>query len=173
MNFAPVERFEFHGEFEVISINGLHFESHYIPEELLINILCFVDPKELLQLSVVCKKWCNIIKSDHFWSCLCKRFYPHKIKQLPWYIYYSYFTTNNYTNLLHNISGERRFDHWKINKNFGDKFIVESIPIGADPLPSDIKDFNGRTSCFATSFGTCRKIQVRHNVSFNVWNCLI
>lgn len=160
MNFEPVEYFKFRGSFEDESVNGLCLNNHYIPEELVFLILSYVEPNKLLHLSLVCKKWCNLIKSDHFWMYLYNRLCRKKAKHLPWYIYYSYFTTNNFHNLLRNTSGERRFDSWKIVSNQGDRFTIEGIPVGADPLPWDIADFNGRTSCFATSYGASKKIQV-------------
>lgn len=160
MNFEPVDRFKFLHPFEVDSLNGFCLKKRYIPEELIFLIFSYIDPKKLLHLSLVCKKWYNIIRSDNFWMYLYSRHCHKKAKQLPWYVYYSYFTTNNFHNLLKNTSGERRFEHWKIIRNGGDKFAVQSIPVGADPLPCDITDFNGRTSCFATSYGLSKKIQV-------------
>lgn len=160
MNFVPIEHFKFHGVFEEQSLNGSYFNNHYIPEEVIVNILSYLEPNKLLYLSVVCKRWCNIIKSDHFWMFIYNKHNLQKAKQLPWYVYYSYFTTGNFVNLLKNTTGERQYEHWKILRNPRDKFVIESIPVGADPLPCDIKDFNGRTSCFATSYGSSYKIQV-------------
>lgn len=161
MNLDPVDRFKFCRPFQIEdSFNGLCLGNHYIPEEIIVLILSYQEPKKLLHLSLVCKKWSNIIKSDSFWMYLYNKICFKKAKQLPWYVYYLYFTTNTFHNLLKNTSGERQFHYWKINYNGGDKFKVESIPEGADPLPYDIKDFNGRTSCFATSYGLSKKIQV-------------
>lgn len=160
MSSISVEDFKFHSAFESDSLNGLYLRNQYLPEEIIWNILSFVPPEKLLSLTLVCKKWCNIIKSDHFWMDLYNRFYTNKAKQLPWYVYYSFFTTKNFKNLLKNTNGEEKFKHWKIIKNFGDEFRIENPPEGADKLPSNVQDFNGKTSCFATSFYECNKIQV-------------
>lgn len=158
--FIPVDKFEFHSAFDVDSPNGLCFNNRYLPEEICLNILSYVPPAKILNLTLVCKNWCNIIKSDHFWMHLYNRYYSNKAKQLPWYVYYSLFTTKNYENLLKNANGEQAFKHWVIIKNYGDEFQIENPPFGADPLPANVKDFNGNTSCFATSFYECNKIQV-------------
>lgn len=41
-----------------------------------------------------------------------------------------------------------------------DRFIIENLPVGAEPLPSGVEDFNGAQSCFATSFLMCAKCQL-------------
>ncbi|KAJ8939456.1 hypothetical protein NQ318_023082 [Aromia moschata] len=38
-------------------------------------------------------------------------------------------------------------------------FELEDLPYGSEPLSLDVPDFNGCTSCFATSFYECKKIQ--------------
>lgn len=161
MTFYSVDNFKFHKPFIVDTPNGLCLGNHYIPEELIVFILSHIQPSELLQLTLVCKKWCNIIKSDSFWIYFHNKSHRNKAKPVPWYVHYSYFTTNNFHNLLINTTGERRFEHWKIRKNGGDRFTVESIPKGADPLPCDISDFNGRSGCFATSYHAGLKEQVK------------
>lgn len=36
---------------------------------------------------------------------------------------------------------------------------MESTPLGAQPLPEGVADFNGATSCFATTYELCAKQQ--------------
>lgn len=140
--------------------NGLFLNGCYIPEEVLTIILSHVDPKHLLKLSQVCKKWCRIIKSHVLWSIMYERKNKRKAKKLPWYVYYCYFATEYFDkNLLKNGNGQWMFNHWKIIKNYGDEFKIEKEPNGADPLPLDVPDFNGRKSCFATSYYECNKLQ--------------
>uniref|UniRef100_V5GSZ5 F-box only protein n=1 Tax=Anoplophora glabripennis TaxID=217634 RepID=V5GSZ5_ANOGL len=157
--FVPVNKFQFMSPFEDDSTNGLYFNDIYLPEEIIANILSHVPPKDVLKLTRVCKKWCNIVKSENFWMHVYNRHHS-KAKKLPWYVYYCYFTTNNFENLLKNGNGQEQYKHWKIIKNFGDKFTIEDPPTGADPLPLGVPDFNGHTSCFATSFQDCNKIQI-------------
>lgn len=173
MNFTPVEYFRFHSAFEDDEVNGLCLNNHYLPEEIIVIILSYLPPSKILNLSLVCKKWCNIIKSDHFWIHLYSRYYPNKSKQLPWYVYYSFFTTKNFDNLIQNGNGEKGYKYWKIIKNLGDEFRIEDPPAGANQLPSDVKEFNNKTSCFATSFYECNKIQVlKLNFDFISWTVL-
>lgn len=162
--FISVSEFKFMNPFEDDSPNGLHFNNIYLPEEVICNILSYVPPKDVLKLTLVCKKWCNIIKSQNFWMQIYNRYYPKKAKKLPWYVYYCYFTTDNFHNLLKNGNGQEQFKYWKIMKNYGDKFKIENTPAGSDPLPSGVPEFKGCTSCFATSFHDCNKIQVSEKV---------
>lgn len=168
MAIPPID-FTFHCTFDDDSPNGLCFNDHYLPMEVIWDIFSNLPPKELLKLTLVCKKWCNIIKSNHFWMFLYNKFYPNKAKQLPWYVYYLFFTTKNFDNLLKNATGEERFKHWTVVRQGGDKFAIESPPLGADNLPSGVKDFNNKNCCFATSFYECYKIQVHAtNNNFNI-----
>lgn len=159
--FVDVREFKFHGLFNEVDSNGLILNKIYLPTEVIIHILSFIDPNNLLELSLVCKNWCNIIKSNIIWKEIYKRHYPkQRAKNVPWYVYYNYFTTNNYKNLIKNGNGQMRYEHWEIVKNFGDEFKIENPPVGVDPLPGNVPDFNGAKSCFATSFYECNKIQV-------------
>ncbi|KAG5900533.1 hypothetical protein JTB14_022840 [Gonioctena quinquepunctata] len=158
-DFIPVGEFEFHDLFEEESTNGLCLDYVYIPEVLLTTILSYIPPKMLLHLSLVCKKWCNIIKSEHIWMHIYNWHRSSKAKNLPWYVYYCYFTTDNFTNLVKNGNGQEGYKHWDILHN-GDQFRIEDPPSGSDPLPVGVPDFNGYTSCFATSYSRCTKVQI-------------
>nr|CAH7759333.1 unnamed protein product [Callosobruchus chinensis]CAH7761829.1 unnamed protein product [Callosobruchus chinensis] len=162
-HFTPVDKFEFMGLLEISeqeSTNGLCFNDIYLPEEILLSILSYVPPKNLLSLTLVCKRWCNIIKSEALWMEIHKMNQPNwQRKKLPWYIYYCYHTTDSFKNMLKNGNGQEKFKHWKLVSNEGDQFQIENPPKGSDPLPPDVPDFNGKTSCFVTSFYECNKIQ--------------
>lgn len=154
------DTFTFHPQFEEDSTNGLCFKNIYLPEEIVMTILTHLPPKEILQATLVCKKWCNIIKSDIFWFELYSRIYRSKPKKLPWYVYYAFFTTDYFNrNLIKNGNGEERFNHWNIVYNYGDEFKIENPPNGSDPLPEGVLEFNNHTSCFATSYYECNKFQ--------------
>ncbi|KAJ8970261.1 hypothetical protein NQ317_018124 [Molorchus minor] len=157
---VPVEQFQFHEPFENDSINGLYFNNIYVPEEIVENILSHITPKDLLGLTLVCKKWCNIIKSENLWRHIYNKHFINKPKKLPWYVFYCFFVTNNFVNMLRNGNGQENFEHWTILRNYGDRFIIENPPSGCDELPQHIADFNGCTSCFATSFENCCKAQI-------------
>lgn len=157
------QQIEFLGDFiiENDSVNGLIFKGSYIPEEVMLNIFANLSPKDILNCSLVCKNWFNLAKSNALWQIIYNnREYPKKGKNLPWYVYYSYFTTENFKNLIKNGNGEEQFKYWEIVLNGGDKFIVEKEPVGSPPLPEDVPEFHGHTSCFATSFSDCLKYQV-------------
>lgn len=159
--YTSVDKFEFHGLLEEQDLNnGLIFNGTFIPDEILTQILSFIPSKRLLPLTLVCKKWCNIIKSEIFWMEIYNYDHPNKAKLLPWYVYYLYYTTANFSNLLKNGNGQEQFAHWVILKNLGDQFKIEDPPCGTIPLPEGVSDFNGHTCCFATSYYECTKIQV-------------
>lgn len=142
------------------TVNGLYFNNKFVPEEILCLILSFADDRNILKYTTVCKKWHNVIKSYTFWCSKYKRKYGRKAKKLPWYLYYCLFVHNFFeSNLIRNGCGEEGFNHWNILKNYGDEFKIENTPNGADPLPLDVADFNGKTSCFATSYFECSKEQ--------------
>lgn len=154
------DNFPFHSVFVEDCGNGLCFDDHYLPEEIVLTILTYLPPKEILSATLVCKKWCNIIKSDAFWFELYSRKYKAKPKKLPWYVYYAYLATDYFdNNLIKNGNGQDGFKHWNIVLNYGDEFRIEDSPVGSYPLPDDVPEFNGKTSCFATSYYECNKYQ--------------
>lgn len=159
---VPVNDFTFHELFEIEDVlNGMCFNNIYVPEEVLMNIFCYVPSKKLLRMTTTCKRWCNIIKSSRLWMSKYKKHFPGaKAKNLPWYVYYCYFATDNFTNLIRNGNGEEEFRHWKQFKPDLDKFKIEDPPEGCDPLPSGIPEFHGYTSCFVASHSESYKAQV-------------
>lgn len=168
--YTPVNEFSFMDPFDSHTTNGLLFDGIYIPQEVVSIILSFIPPSELLKLTLVCKMWCNLIKSDIVWMSIYERTHQVKAKNLPWYVYYCYFTTNNFKNLMRNGNGEKKFQYWYIVKNMGDGFKIEDPPAGSEPLPKGIEDFNGYTSCFSTSYYECIKYQVcryLHNKNYS------
>ncbi|CAG9771373.1 unnamed protein product [Ceutorhynchus assimilis] len=155
--------FKFLKEFDLEenSLNGLQIKNVYIPEEIISNIFTYLSPSDILNCSSVCKRWFNIAKSNALWHTIYnEKEYPKKAKHLPWYVFYLYFATDNFKNLIENGNGQDGFKNWTIVYNGGDKFRVEKIPVGSDPLPEGIPDFRGKQSCFATSFEISSKYQV-------------
>lgn len=145
--------------FECPDNNGFYFNGTYVPEEIVNLILSHVEG-DVLNCALVCKSWHNIVKSFGFWARKYERKFGKKAKKFPWYVYYCLFNTDFFDEYrLKNNCGELDFEHWKILKNYGDEFRVENPPAGADELPSNVKDFNGHTSCFATSYYECCKEQ--------------
>lgn len=162
--FLKEEYAELNPEFE----NGLFLSNIHFPEEILLHILSYLEPKTLLTYTLVCKRWNLLIKSFTFWSIIYKRRYNRKPKKFPWYILYCRLSTDYFdTNLLQNGNGQDSFNNWEIKENGGDKFVVEDPPDGADALNVDQPEFNNKASCFATSYSNCRKIQ---NVKFGQSN---
>lgn len=154
-------KYEFHGPLkDEDETNGLCFKNVYLPEEVVTLILSFISPEHILKTTLVCKKWCNIIKSTLFWTDIYKRKVGKQPEKLPWYVFYCYFATDLLDrNLLKNGNGQKGFKHWEIIADGGSGFTVEKDPCGADPLPPNIPEFNGCTSCFATSYDNCIKRQ--------------
>ncbi|XP_060523729.1 F-box only protein 6-like isoform X2 [Cylas formicarius] len=141
-----MEYFKFHDQFPVEGLlNGLCFNDVYVPLEVVSHILSFLEADELLST-------CSLV----FYN---RREYPRRAAHLPWYVFYCYFATDNFKNLLKNGNGQERFDHWQIVENGGHHFKIEDLPEYADPLPLDTPEFYGHTSCFSTSYNLCFKIQ--------------
>ncbi|KAF5295950.1 hypothetical protein FQA39_LY12722 [Lamprigera yunnana] len=140
--------------------NGLILSNTYIPEEVLLHILSFLEPRTILKCSLVCKEWNRLIRSYSLWATIYRRRCNRKPKKLPWYLYYCYLSTNFFdVNLLKNGNGEQQLENWTVVEEGGNKFLVEDPPVGADPLNLDVSEFNNKTSCFATSYSRCYKIQ--------------
>lgn len=153
----------FRGQFNIEddSLNGLELNGIYIPEDIIINVLKYLEPKDILNCSLVCKRWCNFAKSSILWQHIYNiKEYPKKASCLPWYVYYCYFTTHYFKNLIKNGNGQNSFQHWCIEKNGGDQFKIEENPAGCEPLPVGIPEFQNQKSCFATSYDFCKKFQV-------------
>lgn len=160
MNIEDILKYKFHQPFAVEDeINGLCFNGVYLPEEIVTLILSLISPDQILRASLVCKRWCNIIKSTTFWFRLYEETQGKHPEKLPWYVFYGFFTNLLDHNLLKNGNGQERFNYWNIIENGGEQFIVEETPAGADPLPLDVPDFNGHKCCFATSYQRCVKRQ--------------
>lgn len=127
-----------------------------MPEELIVLILSHVDIKTIPKCLLVCKKWREILISQHPWRIRCKRHNIPCKKNLPWYTYYVLFRGGFFDeNLILNNCGQERLRHWNILKNGGDKFVIENPPAGANAVPSEVDN----TSCFVTSFSACGKNQ--------------
>lgn len=174
-NMNDILNYQFHGPFTIEDeTNGLYFNGIYLPEEIVILILSYVNPQYILNASSVCKRWCNIIKSTTFWTRLYEQKHNKPPEKLPWYVFYCYFSQQLLdNNLLKNGNGQEGFKYWQIIENGGNKFIVEQTPQGADRLPPDIPEFNGHKSCFATSFDSCIKrqeIQLKSKLLYYIVN---
>ncbi|CAG9826280.1 unnamed protein product [Diabrotica balteata] len=108
--YVPVEEFKFHGPLEDDTSNGLFLNDFYFPEEIIMKVLTFLPPYQLLPLSLVCKKWCNIIKSTSIWMDVYNNQFPNRAKRLPWYVYYLYYSTNNFKNLIKTGNAKAEFN---------------------------------------------------------------
>ncbi|XP_044744864.1 F-box only protein 6-like [Coccinella septempunctata] len=141
--------------------NGLYLSNIYLPEEIIIHILSFVSIRDILKLRLVCKKWYNLLKTHSLWSTIFLRIGRKSPRQLPWYVCYKCLDNSILDkNLLKNNCGQEKFKHWIILEDGGHRMKVEETPIGSDPIPNDIPDFNGAKSCFVTSFTSGTKVQM-------------
>lgn len=133
---------------QIENINGLILESYYIPEELLIQILSYIDYKQLILCHLVCKQWNNVIKKN-IWrkkaeKCCGQVF---TIDKIPWNSYYS---------ICHKKPFNRNFltsKHLKVSNDSEDNFKIIEInaadnnpSIDISPLPRDLL-FKDSISC--------------------------
>ncbi|XP_015110546.1 F-box only protein 6 [Diachasma alloeum] len=149
-------------EFDPEGDNGLVLSSTYIPEELLGEIFCYIDPVTLLSFQLVCQRWKNIIQ-EYVWRKKAELVFGQSlqsIKDLRWSVYYHICRGKLFErNLVKNHSGQTGLDKsWHIISQGGDHWRVEKPPVGVTPLPKD-PVFEGNQSCFATSYYTCTKSQ--------------
>lgn len=141
--------------------NGLHLSNVYLPEEVVIHILSFVPVEDILKLRLVCKKWYNLTKTHSLWSSIFERNNRKAPRVFPWYVCYKCLDNSILDkNLLRNNCGQEKFEHWIKLEDGGDRLKIEDPPIGCNPIPSNVPDFNGATSCFVTSYTTSAKVQM-------------
>ncbi|KAK0162361.1 hypothetical protein PV327_008705 [Microctonus hyperodae] len=155
-NYSPRVPYEENGD------NGLVMCDKYIPEELITEILCYVDYKSLLNCQLVCKRWQNLLQ-DYVWRKKAEIAMGHSlqsVKIMPWNVYYKICKKKPIaTNLLKNNSGQNNFSNWIINRQGGDHWKVENPPVGVPSLPES-PIFEGNNCCFVTSYSTCIKKQI-------------
>ncbi|KAG8222985.1 hypothetical protein J437_LFUL002708 [Ladona fulva] len=151
------------------STNGFLFSEYYLPPEVVIQILFYVDAETLKNsCRLVCKDWQYLVETYVFRykASLDLKIGSPALQKFTWFDYYSLASRKPFgKNLLKNNCGKDKFIGWKILENGGDGWIVEKKPYGANDLPLDtfgnpIADFNGLKSCFATSYMPCRKSQL-------------
>nr|XP_018899609.1 PREDICTED: F-box only protein 6-like [Bemisia tabaci] len=147
--------------------NGLILNNIFFPEEMLIQILFYVDHDTLVYKGrLVCKVWKRLIESSVLKSKVDEGRYrslsnlssetKHRL-HLHWSIYYLICKFDLFgKNLIRNPSGKEKLKHWKITQNNGDKWAVESQPHGANPIPGENRDL----PCFVTSYHECLKEQL-------------
>lgn len=147
--------------FDEESDNGMVLSHIPIPEELISRIfVCYMDSKSLLSCQLVCKRW-NMIITSYVWRQKATiRTHRHFTSEEPydWKDYYVMHTKFD-KNLVKNHSGaDGRSNHWRIQRNGGEGWIIERPPAGAPRLSED-PEFGQKQHCFVTSYGTCEKAQ--------------
>lgn len=134
-----------------------------LPETVLVHILSFVDPRDLLlRCSLVCQTWKRLIDSQTLWRTKCERtgFYSTDLLPSPPDDFKKYYFQNPYNrNLIKNPCALERFSHWIVGQNGGDHFRIEDKPCGSHPLEK-FTDVKGQYKCWVTSYGWCEKHQV-------------
>ncbi|KAJ9578680.1 hypothetical protein L9F63_005104 [Diploptera punctata] len=136
-----------------------------IPEEIIVNILSYVDASTLLKLRLCCKWWKNLIDKE-VWRLKTSRQKYSSLRsvnprhKLPWFVYYKIFVEDPFEkNLIQNHCGQGNLGGWDVLSSGGNGWRVENPPVGADILPCS-EEFENLTSCFATSYHSCSKEQL-------------
>ncbi|XP_001600314.2 F-box only protein 6 [Nasonia vitripennis] len=148
--------------YDEASNNGLIIRENYIPEELLCEILCYVDHKTLCNCQLVCKQWLELIQG-YVWRKKAERTLGKTLpvdENAPWTMYYFICDKKAFgRNLIKNHSGKTRVNSdWTIVNDGGDGWKVENPPVGVPALPDD-PVFEGKQCCFVTSYDRCCKQQ--------------
>lgn len=166
-NMSLIAQEEERVPYDASTNNGYIFnDEHYIPEELLLDILSYyVDYKTLRNCQLVCKQW-NLHMKSYVWRKKAELMLKHTLpldEDTPWTSYYSICQKQPFNkNLIKNHSGQKNLSSdrdWTIISDGGDGWTVESPPAGVPPLPED-PVFNGINCCFVTSYGKCWKQQI-------------
>ncbi|XP_057318519.1 F-box only protein 6-like [Microplitis mediator] len=152
-------------KFEDLSIedqhNGSILSGKYIPDELLCELLSYVNVWSLLRCHLVCKRWKNLIQ-DYVWKKKAQLILGASFQSsISWESYYEVCKRNPFNrNLIRNHSGQEGMKHWKICGTWGDEenWKIESPPEGALPLPDD-PVFEGH-NCYFTSRYAETKTQI-------------
>ncbi|XP_014669191.1 PREDICTED: F-box only protein 17-like [Priapulus caudatus] len=135
-----------------------------LPDELVEHILSFVPGKELHEtVKLVCKQWCQLVSSSVvLWKLKCHmdgKVIPPlvQITNVPDLV--RIYQKNPYgRSLITNSSGgQSSMKCWDILSNGGAHWKIEKKPIGCDEFPLASQ---GETTCFATSFEACAKMQL-------------
>lgn len=148
-------------KFRRVSVDSGDSVMYDISEDVLIHILSFLPPSDLLKsCSRVCRQWKQLIDGHTIWKRKCQRdgktIPKYNFKTIPEHFYRNIYVNNPYgRNLLRNPCGAESMASWTITASDGDGWTVESEPQGADPVPPEA----GGVSCFATSYMLCEKHQ--------------
>uniref|UniRef100_UPI00398EE157 F-box only protein 2 n=1 Tax=Pristiophorus japonicus TaxID=55135 RepID=UPI00398EE157 len=132
-----------------------------LPEQMLLKILSYVPPKELVFICrLVCQQWRELV--DGLNLQFQDEGLPEEnraIKTADWDAFY--FCTSEKRNLIRNPCGEEEFTFWELTDNDGNGWKVEDLPgDSGKPFPNQsIQKY------FVTSFEWCRKSQLINLVS--------
>ncbi|XP_058798574.1 F-box only protein 44-like isoform X2 [Phymastichus coffea] len=143
------------------NINGLIFNDKYIPEELLIEILCYVNSKSLLDCQLVCQYWKTIIQT-RVWHKKAEQTIQQTLsfdKRTPWMTYYCMSHKMPFDkNLIKNHSGQNGTDsHWELPPISSIQWSTENPMV---PLLPDDLSLKDEKVCFVTSSCMTWKYQV-------------
>ncbi|KAJ6632733.1 F-box only protein 6 [Pseudolycoriella hygida] len=141
--------------------NGFELSGIILPDLALENILASVQVNEILKLREVCQVWRDIIQRRTFWKIVCERngidwkSIPSRIKEhkRSWIVFYAVCNERIFQrNFIRNHSGHSQFDYWQKLQDGADRIIVESPPIGIDPVPTDAEFMGENDSAFVYSY---------------------
>lgn len=148
-------------KFRSISVDSEDSVEYDISEDILIHILSFLHPSDLLRnCSLVCRQWKQLIDGHSIWKRKClrdgKTIPKYCFETIPENFYRNIYLSNPYgRNLLRNPYGSEKLEYWTITAGDDGGWTVEDVPQGADPVPCEA----GGASCFATSYMRCEKYQ--------------
>ncbi|KAK7915809.1 hypothetical protein WMY93_011570 [Mugilogobius chulae] len=123
-----------------------------VPLEIVEEIFYNLPYHEVIRhCRLVCKQWKEVADSESLWRERCRRdgLLPLDVTPDNWRIYYV--LCKKRRNLLKNPRAQENLQYWKIIKNGGDRWSIET-PICPHPNPEVHENF-------VTSYGMCLKSQ--------------
>lgn len=148
-------------EMSIPEYNGFVLCGKVLPDIALENLLASVPVDDLLKLREVCQVWRDILLRRTFWKNVAERngidwnSIPNHIKESDrgWIVFYAACKNKIFRkNFIQNHSGHDQFAYWQKLQDHANNIIVESPPLGIEPLPKDPRYASVVDSAFVFSY---------------------
>ncbi|PKU38729.1 f-box only protein 6-like [Limosa lapponica baueri] len=132
-----------------------------LPEDVLVELLSLLPARDLVRACrLVCRQWRYVVDLTTLWKRKCQRegFYTQNLDRsiTDWKIFYMLCKLKR--NLIKNPCAEEKFQHWKLDKNEGDKWKIEDLPGAHGNMMPDPEVHK----YFVTSYGFLTPSRITH-----------